>query len=163
MAAESGRIGQPGVDQSRLSDPRLALDKHRPASAGRDVAHQRPQPVEFAVPAEKCSLSASRSPRSPTLVHSARGSVSRVTSVTRRASSAAADLGQSTVSFPQASDESGHAGNESAMKPGFRHQGCIYASDAEFLAMAVSFAQDGLGRGEPVLVATPAANLKLLR
>lgn len=48
------------------------------------------------------------------------------------------------------------------MEPGFRHQGCVYACDAEFLAMAVPFAQDGLRRGEPVLVATTAANLELL-
>jgi hypothetical protein len=45
---------------------------------------------------------------------------------------------------------------------GFRHQGCLYGSDAEFLAIAVPFAQDGLRRGEPVLVTTTAANLELL-
>lgn len=45
---------------------------------------------------------------------------------------------------------------------GFRHQGCVYRSDAEFLATAVPFAQDGLRRDEPVLVATTAANLELL-
>ncbi|MEU4249040.1 MEDS domain-containing protein [Amycolatopsis sp. NPDC026612] len=48
------------------------------------------------------------------------------------------------------------------MKPVFRHQGCLYGSDAEFLAMAVPFAEDGLCRGEPVLVTTTAANLELL-
>ncbi|MEU8636493.1 MEDS domain-containing protein [Amycolatopsis sp. NPDC048633] len=46
--------------------------------------------------------------------------------------------------------------------PRFRHQWCLYGSDAEFLAMAVPFAQDGLRRGEPVLVTTTAANLELL-
>lgn len=50
----------------------------------------------------------------------------------------------------------------SAPDAGFRHQGCVYGSDAEFLAMAVPFAQDGLRRGEPVLVTTTAANLELL-
>ncbi|WP_410608097.1 anti-sigma factor RsbA family regulatory protein [Amycolatopsis sp. lyj-109] len=54
------------------------------------------------------------------------------------------------------------AAPESAVKPGFRHQGCLYASDAEFLAMAVPFAGDGLRRGEPVLVTTTGANLDLL-
>ena len=48
------------------------------------------------------------------------------------------------------------------MKPEFLHQGCIYGSDAEFLAMAVPFVQDGLRRGEPVLVTTTSANLELL-
>ncbi|EOD63728.1 hypothetical protein H480_35603 [Amycolatopsis vancoresmycina DSM 44592] len=48
------------------------------------------------------------------------------------------------------------------MQPGFRHQGCLYRSDAEFLAMAVPFAEEGLRRGEPVLVTTTAANLGLL-
>lgn len=45
---------------------------------------------------------------------------------------------------------------------GFRHQGCVYGSDAEFLATAVPFVRDGLRLGEPVLVATPTANLRLL-
>ncbi|WP_372661399.1 anti-sigma factor RsbA family regulatory protein [Amycolatopsis kentuckyensis] len=49
-----------------------------------------------------------------------------------------------------------------APEAGFRHQGCLYGSDAEFLAMAVPFAQDGMRRGEPVLVTTTAANLELL-
>lgn len=49
-----------------------------------------------------------------------------------------------------------------APEAGFRHQGCLYGSDAEFLAMAVPFARDGLRRGEPVLVTTTAANLELL-
>ncbi|SDW48333.1 MEDS: MEthanogen/methylotroph, DcmR Sensory domain [Amycolatopsis xylanica] len=49
------------------------------------------------------------------------------------------------------------------MDSGFRHQGCVYGSDAEFLAMAVPFAEDGLRDEEPVLVATTAANVALLR
>lgn len=48
------------------------------------------------------------------------------------------------------------------MSSGFEHQGCLYGSDAEFLAMAVPFVRDGLARGEPVLVATTSANLELL-
>ena len=48
------------------------------------------------------------------------------------------------------------------MSADFLHQGCIYGSEAEFLAMAVPFVQDGLRRGEPVLVATTSANLELL-
>lgn len=48
------------------------------------------------------------------------------------------------------------------MKECFLHQGCIYGSDAEFLAMAVPFVQDGLRRGEPVLVATSRSNQELL-
>jgi hypothetical protein len=54
------------------------------------------------------------------------------------------------------------AAPERAVKSGFRHQGCLYGSDAEFLAMAVPFAENGLRRGEPVLVTTTAANLGLL-
>ncbi|MGW3960961.1 anti-sigma factor RsbA family regulatory protein [Amycolatopsis sp. NPDC005003] len=54
------------------------------------------------------------------------------------------------------------AARESAVEPGFRHQGCLYGSDAEFLAMAVPFAENGLRRGEPVLVTTTAGNLRLL-
>lgn len=46
---------------------------------------------------------------------------------------------------------------------GFRHQGCVYGSAAEFLATAVPFARDGLRLDEPVLVATTKANLRLLR
>jgi hypothetical protein len=48
-------------------------------------------------------------------------------------------------------------------QPHFLHQGCIYGSDAEFLAMAVPFVLDGLHRDEPVLVATTAAKLELLQ
>lgn len=47
-------------------------------------------------------------------------------------------------------------------EPRFLHQGCIYGSDAEFLAMAVPFVLDGLHRDERVLVATTQANLELL-
>ncbi|MFD8492636.1 anti-sigma factor RsbA family regulatory protein [Amycolatopsis sp. NPDC059657] len=49
------------------------------------------------------------------------------------------------------------------MEPGFRHQGCVYGSDAEFLAMAVPFAEDGLRGEEPVLIAITAKNLELFR
>lgn len=48
-------------------------------------------------------------------------------------------------------------------QPRFLHQGCIYGSDAEFLAMAVPFVLDGLHRDEPVLVATTAAHRELLQ
>jgi MEDS: MEthanogen/methylotroph, DcmR Sensory domain len=48
------------------------------------------------------------------------------------------------------------------LRSGFVHQGCIYGSDEEFLAMAVPFLEEGLDRGEPVLAATTAANLALL-
>lgn len=48
------------------------------------------------------------------------------------------------------------------MKESFLHQSCIYGSEAEFLAMAVPFVQDGLSRGEPVLVATTRPNQELL-
>lgn len=48
------------------------------------------------------------------------------------------------------------------MAPGLRHQGCVYGSDAEFLAMAVPFTEEGLRRGEPVLAATTPGNLELL-
>ncbi|MEW9533644.1 anti-sigma factor RsbA family regulatory protein [Microbispora sp. NPDC049125] len=42
------------------------------------------------------------------------------------------------------------------------HQAALYGSDAEFLAMAVTFVRDGLERGEPVLVTTTSGNLTLL-
>ncbi|RJL31957.1 sensor histidine kinase [Bailinhaonella thermotolerans] len=42
------------------------------------------------------------------------------------------------------------------------HQGNIYGSDEEFLAMAVPFAEQGLAAGEPVLAATTARNIELL-
>ena len=44
----------------------------------------------------------------------------------------------------------------------FAHQGCLYGSEQEFLAMAVPFIEAGLARGEPVLAATTSANLDLL-
>ena len=56
----------------------------------------------------------------------------------------------------------GPASSGSVVKSGFRHQGCLYGSDAEFLEVAVPFVQDGLRRGEPVLVTTTAANRELL-
>ncbi|WP_340682481.1 MEDS domain-containing protein [Amycolatopsis coloradensis] len=49
------------------------------------------------------------------------------------------------------------------MKTPFRHRGCVYGSDAEFLTMAVPFAEDGLRRRQPVLAVTTAGNLGLLR
>lgn len=49
-----------------------------------------------------------------------------------------------------------------AGRPGFLHQGCVYRSDDEFLAMAVPFIEEGLARGEPVLAATTSANLELI-
>jgi hypothetical protein len=42
------------------------------------------------------------------------------------------------------------------------HQGAIYGSDQEFLAMALPFIEAGLAAGEPVLAATTAANIELL-
>ncbi|XVQ15298.1 anti-sigma factor RsbA family regulatory protein [Spirillospora sp. CA-255316] len=42
------------------------------------------------------------------------------------------------------------------------HQGSIYRSDAEFLAMALPFVRQGLAAGDPVLVTTTAANLELI-
>ena len=44
----------------------------------------------------------------------------------------------------------------------FQHHASIYGSDDEFLDTALPFVQDGLGQGDPVLVATTAANLDLL-
>ncbi|MGE5287637.1 MAG: anti-sigma factor RsbA family regulatory protein [Micromonosporaceae bacterium] len=49
-----------------------------------------------------------------------------------------------------------------AGRPGLLHQGCVYRSDDEFLAMAVPFIEEGLAQGEPVLAATTSANLDLL-
>jgi len=43
------------------------------------------------------------------------------------------------------------------------HQGGVYRSDLEFLAMAMPFIEDGIAAGEAVLAATTAANLELLR
>lgn len=45
---------------------------------------------------------------------------------------------------------------------GFVHQNCIYDSDQAFLAVAVPFVDDGLVRGDPVLVTTTPANLAVL-
>jgi hypothetical protein len=56
----------------------------------------------------------------------------------------------------------GPASSGSVVKSGFRHQGCLYGSDAEFLEVAVPFVRDGLRRGEPVLVTTTAAHRALL-
>lgn len=49
-----------------------------------------------------------------------------------------------------------------AGRAGFLHQGCVYGSDDEFLAMAVPFIADGLAADEPVLAATTSANLDLV-
>ncbi|MGK5547941.1 anti-sigma factor RsbA family regulatory protein [Streptomyces sp. URMC 127] len=58
----------------------------------------------------------------------------------------------------------GSAGTAGAVgSAGFVHHACLYASDAEFLAMAVPFVRDGLAAGEPVLAATTPANIELLR
>jgi hypothetical protein len=46
--------------------------------------------------------------------------------------------------------------------PDFRHQACLYGSDAEFLATALPFVEEGFRLGEPVLAATTSANLELL-
>lgn len=43
------------------------------------------------------------------------------------------------------------------------HQVCAYSSDAEFLATALPFVEGGLSAGEPVLAATTADNIALLR
>lgn len=48
------------------------------------------------------------------------------------------------------------------MTAGFVHQSCGYASDDEFVAVAVPFIRAGLDAGEPVLATTTAANLNLL-
>lgn len=44
----------------------------------------------------------------------------------------------------------------------FVHQVCVYRSDDEYLAMAMPFVADGLGRDEPVLAVTTQANIALL-
>jgi hypothetical protein len=41
-------------------------------------------------------------------------------------------------------------------RAGFRHEAAIYASDEEFLALAVPFLADGIAAGEPALLAVPA-------
>lgn len=45
----------------------------------------------------------------------------------------------------------------------FVHQGCVYASDDEFLRMAVPFVDEGLRREEPVLVTTTPVNIDLMQ
>ncbi|AWS42235.1 sensor histidine kinase [Streptosporangium sp. 'caverna'] len=42
------------------------------------------------------------------------------------------------------------------------HQAAVYDSDRRFLAVALPFIQDGLAKGDPVMVATTSANLELL-
>ncbi|MFB4317076.1 anti-sigma factor RsbA family regulatory protein [Actinomadura sp. 21ATH] len=42
------------------------------------------------------------------------------------------------------------------------HQGSIYGSDAEFLEMALPFVEGGIDAGDPVLVASTAANIALI-
>ncbi|HZD69796.1 MAG TPA: sensor histidine kinase [Actinomycetes bacterium] len=46
---------------------------------------------------------------------------------------------------------------------GLVHQACLYCSDEQLLAAAAPFAEEGLARGEPVLIVTTSANLALLR
>jgi anti-sigma regulatory factor (Ser/Thr protein kinase) len=41
-------------------------------------------------------------------------------------------------------------------RAGFRHEAALYASDEEFLALAVPFLADGIAAGEPTLLAVPA-------
>lgn len=48
------------------------------------------------------------------------------------------------------------------MTAGFVHESCGYASDDEFVAVAVPFIRAGLEAGEAVLATTTAANLELL-
>ncbi|QBI55884.1 hypothetical protein EKD16_20625 [Streptomonospora litoralis] len=43
------------------------------------------------------------------------------------------------------------------------HQACVYGSDAEFLETALPFLRRGVERGEPVLAATSAANIAMLK
>jgi hypothetical protein len=54
------------------------------------------------------------------------------------------------------------AGTSVPRRPELVHQGCLYGSDDEFLAMATPFITAGLARGEAVLAATTQANLELL-
>jgi hypothetical protein len=42
------------------------------------------------------------------------------------------------------------------------HQAAVYDSDRRFLAVALPFVQDGLAKGDPVMIATTPANLELL-
>ena len=41
-------------------------------------------------------------------------------------------------------------------RAGFRHEAALYASDEEFLALAVPFLADGIAAGDPTLLAVPA-------
>jgi anti-sigma regulatory factor (Ser/Thr protein kinase) len=45
----------------------------------------------------------------------------------------------------------------------FRHQAFLYANEADYLAGAVPFVEEGLAAGEPVLVVVPQERLELLR
>jgi anti-sigma regulatory factor (Ser/Thr protein kinase) len=47
--------------------------------------------------------------------------------------------------------------------PRFLHEAFFYANDAEYLSRTVPFIQEGLDRGEPMLVALPAKNVELLQ
>jgi anti-sigma regulatory factor (Ser/Thr protein kinase) len=42
-------------------------------------------------------------------------------------------------------------------RAGFRHEAALYASDEDFLALAVPFLADGIAVGDPTLLAVPAA------
>ncbi|MGH8791955.1 MAG: anti-sigma factor RsbA family regulatory protein [Stackebrandtia sp.] len=56
----------------------------------------------------------------------------------------------------------GHSADRGRSDEPFIHQVCVYDRDAEFLATAVPFVQEGLVRDEPVLAVTSAANMLLL-
>jgi anti-sigma regulatory factor (Ser/Thr protein kinase) len=47
--------------------------------------------------------------------------------------------------------------------PPFLHEAFFYADEAEYLSRTIPFVQEGLDRGEPVLVALPARNVELLQ
>src|SRR5688572_13216868 len=51
---------------------------------------------------------------------------------------------------------------EAAALP-FAHEAVLYNDDAEYVAIARAFIEEGLDLGEPMLVAVPSANLDLLR
>ena len=48
-------------------------------------------------------------------------------------------------------------------KEGYRHDALLYSGTSEFVSRAVPFIRDGLAAGEPVLVATSAEKIELLR
>ncbi len=52
---------------------------------------------------------------------------------------------------------------ESGAAAGFRHEALLYAGDQELIDAAVPFILNGLGQGEPVMVAVDARKIKLLR